>query len=303
MGNDVECPITDKAGDHHAQADRSDDGARRARGRWPGGSGYENREHLRLRLLAEVDHDHRGRHRDVHQQGHDGEPPVLASKGEFVSPILHHNTSYSFTFRAAGFYRYSDELHPKLTGSITVKGLPPSVTLGASAPIISAGTELTVSGVVSNHKAGESVSIYYRPYPQPNLIQRATILTSDGGNYSFIVAPGILTTYEALWKGAFSAPVTVQVQPSLSLGRNNGWIVHASASHSFAGRSVQIQRLNGTTGQWVTLAKVQLNSKSSARVTLDLPKGVNRLRVTMSVNQAGAGYLGVIGPTLTWHQT
>ncbi len=64
-----------------------------------------------------------------------------------------------------------------------------------------------MSGVVSNHKAGETVAIYYRPYPQPNLIQRTTILTSDGGNYSFIVAPGILTTYEAAWKGAFSTPV------------------------------------------------------------------------------------------------
>jgi len=228
---------------------------------------------------------------------------LLASKGEFVSPILRHNASYSFTFKAAGTYSYSDELHPKLTGTITVKGLPPTVTLGASAPIITAGAKVTVSGVVSNHKAGETVAIYYRPYPQPNLIQRTTILTSDGGNYSFIVAPGILTTYEAAWKGAFSAPVTVQVQPSLSLGRNNGWIVHASASRSFAGRSVQIQRLNASTGQWVTIRKVQLNSKSSARVTLPLPKGLNRLRVTMSVNQAGAGYLGMIGPTLVWRQT
>jgi plastocyanin len=228
---------------------------------------------------------------------------ILATRGEFVSPILRHNASYSFMFRAAGTYNYKDELHPRLTGTITVKGLPPTVTLGVSTPIIAAGTKLTLSGVVSNHKAGESVAIYYRPYPQPNLIQRATILTSDGGNFSFIVAPGILTTYEASWKGAFSTPATVQVQPSLSLGRNNGWIVHASASHSFAGRSVQIQRLNTATGQWVTLRKVQLNTKSTARVTLTLPKGINKLRVTMSVNQAGAGYLGVIGPTLTWRQT
>ncbi len=80
------------------------------------------------------------------------------------------------------------------------------MTLGASVPIITAGTKLTVSGVVSNHKAGESVAIYYRPYPQPNLIQRATILTSDGGNYSFIVAPGILTTYEALVEGRVLDP-------------------------------------------------------------------------------------------------
>ena len=89
---------------------------------------------------------------------------------------------------------------------------------------------MTLSGVVSNHKAGETVAIYYRPYPQPNLIQRATILTSDGGTFSFIVAPADPDDLRGAWKGAFSTPTTVQVQPSLSLGRNNGWIVHASAA-------------------------------------------------------------------------
>jgi hypothetical protein len=66
---------------------------------------------------------------------------------------------------------------------------------------------------------------------------------------------------------------------------------------------VQFQRLNGATGQWVTLKRVLLNSKSSARVTTVLPKGLNHLRLTMSVNQAGAGFLGVISPTVSWRQT
>ena len=95
----------------------------------------------------------------------------------------------------------------------------------------------------------------------------------------------------------------MQVAPKLSLGRNNGWIIHAAGGRSFAGRSVQFQRLNALTGQWVTLRKVLLNSKSSARVLYAMPKGVSHLRVTMSVNQAGAGFLGAIGPTITWHQT
>jgi plastocyanin len=228
---------------------------------------------------------------------------ILASRGEFVSPILHRRNSFSFTFKAAGFYSYRDELHPKLTGSITVKGLPPSLSFVASEPIITAGAKLTLSGVVSSHKAGESVTIYYQPYPQPNLIQRVTLLTSDGGNFSFIVGPQILTTYEAAWKGAFATPTTVQVRPNLSLGRNNGWIIHAGAARSFAGRAVQLQRFDTATGRWLTLRKVLLNSRSSVRVSVKLPKGVNQLRVTMSVNQAGAGYLGVIGPTVTWRQT
>src|ERR1051325_11949411 len=41
---------------------------------------------------------------------------VLATKGQFVSPILHQGQSFSFTFRAAGTYNYEDELHPGLTG-------------------------------------------------------------------------------------------------------------------------------------------------------------------------------------------
>jgi plastocyanin len=227
---------------------------------------------------------------------------VYADRGQFVSPILHKGQSFSYTFRASGTYTYKDELPRKRTGTLVVKGLPPTLTLLASAPIVTAGTKVTLSGVVSNHAAGESVTIYYQPYPQPNLIQRATVLTAAGGTFSFIVAPPILTNYQAAWKGAYATPTTVQVAPKLSLGRNNGWIVHASAGHSFAGKAVSFQRLNTATGQWVTLKKVILGSTSSAKFAYPLPKGINKLRVTMSVNQAGAGFLGVNGPTITYRQ-
>jgi plastocyanin len=229
---------------------------------------------------------------------------ILADKGEFVSPILRSNQKYSFTFNAAGTYTYKDELNKKLTGTIKVNGLPPTLTLAASSQYIVYGDKVTLSGTVSNHKGGESVTIYYQPYPQPNLIQRVVLLTAADGTFSFIVAPQIATSYQASWKGAYATPTSIQVQPKLTLGRNNGWIIHAAAGVSFAGRSVQLQRLNKITGQWVTLRKVMLNSKSSARVLLNpkLPKGLNQLRVTMSVNQAGAGFLGAISPTVKYRQ-
>jgi plastocyanin len=231
-----------------------------------------------------------------------GNHQVLATKGQFVSPILHQGDKFSFTFRAAGTYNYQDELHPKLTGTIKVNGLPPSVTLTASQPIVTAGDKITLSGFVSSKKPGEQVTIYYQPYPQPSLIQRATVLTTTDGVYSFIVAPGVLTTYQVSWKGAFATPTTVQVMPRLVLGRSNGWVVHVYAGRSMAGRVVQFQRWSALTGQWVTLKRVQLDRSSSARFSLKLPKGLNKLRLTMSVNQAGAGYLGVVGPTITWRQ-
>ena len=180
---------------------------------------------------------------------------------------------------------------------------PPTLTLAVSQPSIVYGTKVTLTGTISSHAAGQPVTIYYRPYPQPNLIQRTTLLTAAGGAFSFLVEPQILTTYQASWSGAFATPVTVQVQPHLSLGRSGAWLIHVSGGRSFAGRGVQLQRLNTLTGQWVTLRKVQLDARSSARVALTLPKGVNKLRLTMSVNQAGAGYLGAIGPTITWRQT
>ena len=127
---------------------------------------------------------------------------MLADKGQFVSPIIRPNQTFSFTFRASGTYTYKDELHPKLTGKLVVKGLPPTLTLLASAPIItSPATKVTLSGIVSSKKPGESVTIYYQPYPQPNLIQRATVLTGTGGTFSFIVGPQILTNYQAAVEG------------------------------------------------------------------------------------------------------
>jgi len=227
---------------------------------------------------------------------------VLATGGQFVSAILKPGQRYSFTFNSPGAYNYQDELHSKLTGKIAVKVAPPTLTLAVSQPSIIYGTKVTLTGTISSHAAGQQVTIYYRPYPQPNLIQRATLLTAAGGMFSFLVEPQVLTTYQASWSGAFATPVNVQVRPHLSLGRSGAWLIHVSGGRSFAGRSVQLQRLNPSTGQWVTLRKVELAARSSARVTLTLPKGVNKLRLTMSVNQAGAGYLGAIGPTITWRQ-
>jgi plastocyanin len=227
---------------------------------------------------------------------------VLENRGRFVSAILRPGERYVFTFNAAGTYDYKDELNPRLAGRVVVKGAPPSLTLAGSAPVVTYGQQATLSGVVSSKREAEAVTIYYQPYPQPNLIQRATVLTGPGGAFSFIIQPRILTTYQASWKGAFSLPVSVQVAPKITLGRSGGWIIHVHGGTSFAGRAVQFQRLNAATGQWVTLRKPLLQRGSMVKFEVKLPKGVSRLRVAMSVNQAGAGYLGTYSPTITWRQ-
>lgn len=230
------------------------------------------------------------------------EHQVVADRGQFVSAILRPGQKYSFTFNAAGTYRYHDGLNPKLTAVVSVKAAPASLTFAVSQPIVTYGQQVTLAGTVSSKRPGELVTIFYQPYPQPSLIQRATVVTTTGGAFSFLAKPGVLTTYEASWKGAYSTPSAVQVLPKISLGRNNGWIIHVAAGRSFAGRSVQFQRLNRLTGQWITLRKVELGSRSSVKVVVTLPKGLSKLRVALSVNQAGAGFLGGFSSVVNWTQ-
>jgi hypothetical protein len=44
--------------------------------------------------------------------------------------------------------------------------------------------------------------------------------------------------------------------------------------------------------------RVRLNGRSAATFRAALPKGTSRLRVAMSINQAGAGYLAGISRTI-----
>src|ERR1044071_8478606 len=45
---------------------------------------------------------------------------LVANNGAFASHILKAGDTYSFTFNAAGTYRYHDALKPSLTGTVVV---------------------------------------------------------------------------------------------------------------------------------------------------------------------------------------
>ena len=52
----------------------------------------------------------------------------------------------------------------------------------------------------------------------------------------------------------------------------------------------------------MTIKRVSLNLDSRARFLAPLPCGANRLRIAMSVNQAGAGYLGAFSREITYRR-
>jgi plastocyanin len=230
---------------------------------------------------------------------------VVSNNGSFVSPILGPGKTYSHRFTAAGTYRYHDGLNAAVRGIVKVTGPPPAVTIGVSLPIIVYGQQVTLSGAASSGNANEQVTIYQQPYPQTSFAQLTTVLTTTNGAWNLVLTPSprILTQYQAKWNGRTSVTVGVSVRPRIRLSQRNGkftTIVQSATSH--AGRSVLAQRLSRF-GQWVTLKRVHLGGnvagKSSAVFRLTLPKGKSRIRVAMSINQAGVGYLDGYSPTIT----
>src|ERR671937_435141 len=109
---------------------------------------------------------------------------VVADNGSFASPILKPGASYSFTFKTAGRFPYHDAIHPSLKGIVRVNGPPPSLTFGATEPIVVYGTPTTLNGTVSSKKAGETVTILSQPYGQTSPVQLAVVQTTTGGVFS-----------------------------------------------------------------------------------------------------------------------
>jgi plastocyanin len=226
---------------------------------------------------------------------------VVSNNGTFVAPILGPGRAYAYQFQAAGTYHYHDGLNPALKATIVVTGPPPAVSIGASSPIVVYGESVALSGTVSSRNANEQVTIYQQPYPQASFAQVTTVLTAAGGAWNLLIspAPSILTHYEATWNGRMSVVVGVQVRPRITLSYSRRVFrtsVQAGVSH--AGRAVLVQRLSQF-GQWVTVKQVKLGGNSSVAFRLGLPKGRSRIRIAMSVNQAGAGYLAGFSPTVS----
>lgn len=224
---------------------------------------------------------------------------IVSTRGTFASPVIGPGKTYTFTFTEAGTYDYRDALYPNRTGTVKVAGLPPALTFGVSLPQIGYGTSVTLTGQVNNKKAGEQVTIASTPYGQLSPVVLANVVTGSNGTFALTTKPQLLTSYLATWKGVNSLPATVAVAPVITFGRNNGWVSKIYAGRSMVAKTVQVQMVSKF-GQWVTVKRVRVGQGNVARFTLPLAKGVHKLRIAMSVNQAGVGYLGAFSNEVTW---
>ena len=173
----------------------------------------------------------------------------------------------------------------------------PAVSLSASSFQVRYGEATHLSGRVSNQRAGVSVGVFARAFNGSGFARIATVTSAAGGRWAYDAKPTIATTYQARTRGRESRMLLVGVRPAVSLVRLGGGKlrVHVMPTQPFVGRFVKFQQ--SQSGTWSTIAKLRLNAKSQAPVPTSLvPLTKSVLRATMSVNQAGPGYLGGFSP-------
>jgi len=215
---------------------------------------------------------------------------IVADGGTFASPTLRQGRAYTHTFRAAGTFGFRDVVGKAGRGSVKVRGAPASVTLGAGAPIGVYGGQTMLTGTVSNGQGGETVTVMAQKFGENAAQRLATTTTGTGGGFALAVAPTILTTYVASWKGASSQVVTLQVRPKLTFLPFEGRMyAKVAGPAAYAGHFVYLQRL--TPLGWISLAKYKLGPLSGRIFTLPRRCGVTTYRVYLSADQAGGGYL------------
>lgn len=173
---------------------------------------------------------------------------------------------------------------------------PAVVTISPARPIVVYGGSVKLSGTVSNHQAGELVTVLGRQYGTTAFSQLNVATTTAKGAWSYMASPLIQTSYEARWGAATSRMVEVKVRPRITLSLQSRtatrgtFSVEVDGNRPFTGKRVLVQRLT-TTGP-ATVKSVKLDAASSATFTLRLPKHNARVRVVMSSSQAAPGYIG-----------
>jgi hypothetical protein len=188
--------------------------------------------------------------------------------------------------------------------AVVKAAIPAAVTLSSSTLQVVYNNPVTLSGTISTRQAGQSVTIQQQRmgFADTSFTPLATVQTNNDGAWTLSTKPTVQTTYQAHWGSAASSALTVGVKPLVTFhvitGKRFSTVV--VAGHSFTGRYVQFQR-RSSFGQWVTLKRVKLGTSSNAIFRATLPKGTSTLRIAISVNQAGTGYLGGISRTIVYH--
>ena len=176
----------------------------------------------------------------------------------------------------------------------------PTLTLAASAPVVSYGKPVTLSGTLSTQQANQNITIKATACGTTKPTTAARVKTTANGAYAAAVTPTITTSYQAFQKNIQSGKVVVAVAPALALKRvaRGSFTASLTAAQDFKGKALLFQRYAKLRKRWVQVKKVTLTASaptqrptivSSASFRAKTPRRA-RVRLVLTKAQAGACY-------------
>jgi hypothetical protein len=176
------------------------------------------------------------------------------------------------------------------------------VTLIPTAQKVLYGNRVALAGRITSHQAGQIVTILAWKYGHSSPEKATIVITRKDGFWNTSDQPTIRTTYQARWSGNQSIKSVVAVEPAVTVSQliSGKLSTRVIAGEPLTGRTVELQQLDLGIG-WKTLSQLPVNK--IGEVTFPAPAittGTATLRIAMSVNQAGAGYLGTTSHDLTY---
>lgn len=186
---------------------------------------------------------------------------------------------------------------------------PVTVTLAASAPTVTYGKPVTLSGQLSTQKSNQAIAIQGTECGSTRPAKATTLKTVANGAFTGPVTPTIGTSYQASFKAAKSPVVALSVQPLLELTRvaTGSYTAKATAGQSLTGKFVLFQRYKKLRKRWVQVKRLALGAAvpgttkpamvSPVSFKAKLPRGT-RVRVAISAAQAGPCYAAATSKSL-----
>jgi hypothetical protein len=141
---------------------------------------------------------------------------------------------------------------------------PVTVTLAASATVVSYGKPVTLSGALSTKRANQPIAIEATECGSTKAIKAATVRTVANGVYSTPVTPAAATTYQATFKNVKSTTVSVAVRPVLRLTKvaRGSYTAKVTAGKTLKGKAVLFQRYSTLRKRWIQVKRVLLTTEA-----------------------------------------
>ena len=142
---------------------------------------------------------------------------------------------------------------------------PVTVTLAASATVVSYGKPVTLSGALSTKRANQTVAVQATECGSTRAVKVATVKTTANGAFTTPVTPAAATTYQATFKNVKSPIVAVSVKPVLQLTRlaRGSYTAKVTVGKSLKGKAVLFQRYSTLRKRWVQVKRILLTTEAA----------------------------------------